>query len=151
MSNIIRSVEDSPLIQVPQSPPQIKTKRYITKSICYHAAHMANEINAKAISTLTNSGYTAFQISAWRPSAHILVFTSNTRIMTQLSLLWGVRCFYYDKFVSTDETIEDVNDIACRKGYVDFGDMVISLAAMPIQDKGMVNTLRVTEITSCSL
>lgn len=151
MSNIIRSVEDSPLIQVPQAPPQIKTKRYITKAICYHAAHMANEINAKAISTLTNSGYTAFQISAWRPSAHILVFTSNTRIMTQLSLLWGVRCFYYDKFVSTDTTIEDVNDIACRKGYVDFGDMVISLAAMPIQEKGMVNTLRVTEITSCSL
>ena len=75
MANIIGSVEDSDLIKVPQSPPHIKTKRYITKSICYHAAHMANDINAKAISTLTNSGYTAFQISAWRPSAHILVFT----------------------------------------------------------------------------
>ncbi|WP_040279482.1 pyruvate kinase [Psychroserpens damuponensis] len=151
MSNIIRSVEDSDLIKVPQSPPHIKTKRYITKSICYHAAHMANDINAKAISTLTNSGYTAFQISAWRPSAHILVFTSNKRILTQLSMLWGVEAFYYDKFVSTDETIEDVNAIACKKGYISVGDMLISLAAMPIQEKGMVNTLRVTEITSCSL
>ncbi len=150
MANIVKSVEDSPLIQVPQSPPHIRTKRYITKSICYHAAHMANEINAKAISTLTNSGYTAFQISAWRPSAHILVFTSNKRILTQLNLLWGVKAFYYDKFVSTDETIEDVNAIACQKGYLEPGDMLISLAAMPIQDKGMVNTLRVTEITSCS-
>lgn len=150
MSNIIRSVEDSHLIEVPQSPPHIRTKRYITKSVCYHAANMANEINAKAISTLTNSGYTAFQISAWRPSAHILVFTSNKRILTQLSLLWGVKAFYYDKFVSTDETIEDVNAIACKKGYLEVGDMLISLAAMPIQDKGMVNTLRVTEITSCS-
>ena len=111
---------------------------------------MANEINAKAISTLTNSGYTAFQISAWRPSAHILVFTSNKRILTQLSLLWGVKSFYYDKFVSTDETIEDVNEIACKKGYADVGDMIISLAAMPIQEKGMVNTLRVTEIKTCS-
>lgn len=150
MASIIKSVEDSNLIQVPQSPPHIRTKRYITKSICYHAANMANEINAKAISTLTNSGYTAFQISAWRPSAHILVFTSNKRILTQLSLLWGVEAFYYDKFVSTDETIEDVNAIACKKGYLDVGDMLISLAAMPIQDKGMVNTLRVTEITTCS-
>ena len=150
MSNIIKSVEDSHLIQVPQAPPHIRTKRYITKSVCYHAAHMANEISAKAISTLTNSGYTAFQISAWRPSAHILVFTSNQRILTQLSLLWGVNAFYYDKFVSTDETIEDVNAIACQKGYIDVGDMLISLAAMPIQEKGMVNTLRVTEITSCS-
>ncbi|NAS31145.1 pyruvate kinase [Flavobacteriaceae bacterium R38] len=150
MSSIIESVEHSSLIKVPQEPPHIRTKRYITKSVCYHAALMANEIKAKAISTLTNSGYTAFQISAWRPSAHILVFTSNKRILSQLSLLWGVKAFYYDKFVSTDETIEDVNKIACEKGFLDVGDMLISLAAMPIQDKGMVNTLRITEIESCS-
>ncbi len=149
MSSILLSVEGSTLINVPQTPPHIKTKRYITKSVCYHAALMANEIQAKAISTLTNSGYTAFQISAWRPSAHILVFTSNRRILTQLNLLWGVKAFYYDKFVSTDETIEDVNNIACKKGFLDVGDMLISLAAMPIKAKGMVNTLRVTEIESC--
>ena len=150
MSSILKSVEASSLISVPQNPPHIKTKRYITKSVCYHAALMANEIQAKAISTLTNSGYTAFQISAWRPSTHILVFTSNRRILNQLSLLWGVKAFYYDRYVSTDETIEDVNKIACKKGFLEAGDMLISLAAMPIKDKGMVNTLRVTEIDSCN-
>lgn len=150
MTSILKSVEGSDLIKVPQEPPHIRTNRYITKSICYHAASMANEIKAKAISTLTNSGYTAFQISAWRPSAHILVFTSNKRILTQLNLLWGVKAFYYDKYVSTDETIEDVNAIACKKGFLDVGDMLISLAAMPIKEKGMVNTLRVTEIESCN-
>ncbi|MET7028613.1 pyruvate kinase [Sediminicola luteus] len=146
MTSILKSVEGSNLIKVPQDPPQIRTKRYITKSICYHASLMANEIKAKAISTLTNSGYTAFQISAWRPSAHILVFTSNKRILTQLNLLWGVKAFYYDKYVSTDETIEDVNRLAVEKGFLEPGDMLISLAAMPIKDKGMVNTLRVSEI-----
>ena len=150
MTSILKSVEGSSLINVPQNPPHIRTKRYITKSVCYHAALMANEIQAKAISTLTNSGYTAFQISAWRPSAHILVFTSNRRILNQLNLLWGVKAFYYDRYVSTDETIEDVNQIACKKGFLDVGDMLISLAAMPIKDKGMVNTLRVTEIETCS-
>ena len=146
MSDIIKCVEDSDLIHVPQMHPHIKTKRYITKSICYHAAHMANQINARGISTLTNSGYTAFQISAWRPKAHILVYSSNKRIISQLNLLWGVRAFYYDKFVSTDETLEDVNKMALEKGYLEPGDMVISLAAMPIHEKGMVNTLRVTEV-----
>ncbi|MDT0620333.1 pyruvate kinase [Croceitalea vernalis] len=146
MTSILSSVEGSSLINVPQTPPHIKTRRYITKSVCYHAALMANEIQAKAISTLTNSGYTAFQISAWRPSAHILVFTSNRRILTQLNLLWGVKAFYYDKYVSTDETIEDVNQIAFKKGFLQNGDMLISLAAMPMKEKGMVNTLRVTEI-----
>ncbi|MBP2831187.1 pyruvate kinase [Aquimarina sp. U1-2] len=146
MTKIIRSVENSDLIAVPQNPPHIRTNRFITKSICYHAAHMANDIDAKAICTLTNSGYTAFQISAWRPSAHILVFTSNKRILAQLSLLWGVKAFFYDKFVSTDETVEDINSIAANKGFVTQGDMLINLAAMPITAKGMVNTLRVSQI-----
>jgi pyruvate kinase len=146
MTQIIEAVEDSPLILVPQNPPHVRTKRFITKSICYHAAIMANEIKAKAISTLTNSGYTAFQISAWRPKAHILVYTSNRRILTQLSLLWGVNAFFYDKFVSTDDTVGDVNEIAKEKEYVKKGDMLINLAAMPVADKGMVNTLRVSEI-----
>lgn len=146
MSQIIEAVEDSPLIQVPQTPPNVRTKRFITKSICYHAALMANEIKAKAISTLTNSGYTAFQISAWRPQTHVLVYTSNKRILTQLNLLWGVNAFYYDKFVSTDDTVEDINQIAKEKGFVQKGDMLINLAAMPVVDKGMVNTLRISEI-----
>ncbi len=146
MTSILKNVEDSELIQVPQDPPHIRTKRYITKAICYHAAHMANEISAKAISTLTNSGYTAFQISAWRPQAHILVFTSNKRILTQLNLLWGVKAIFYDKYVSTDETVEDVNQMAFDMGFVKKGDMLINLAAMPIVEKGMVNTLRVSEV-----
>ncbi len=146
MTQIILAVEDSPLINVPQNPPHVRTKRFITKSICYHAATMANEIQAKAISTLTNSGYTAFQISAWRPKAHVLVYTSNIRILTQLNLLWGVNAFFYDKFVSTDDTVEDINRIAKENGFVKKGDMLINLAAMPVVDKGMVNTMRISEI-----
>ena len=146
MSSIIKTVEDSPLIKVPQSPPSVRSKRYITKSICYHAANMANEIDATAICTLTNSGYTAFQISAWRPNANILVFTSNHLILTQLNLLWGVKAFYYDKFESTDKTVEQVNDMALKNNFVEKGDMLINLAAMPVNKKGMVNTLRISMI-----
>jgi len=146
MAKILISVEDSKLITVPEEPPITRTNRYITKSICFHAAMMADEIEAKAICTLTNSGYTAFQISAWRPSAFILAFTSNKRILARLNLLWGVNAFYYDKFVSTDDTVEDVNQIAVENGYVLKGDYLVNLAAMPIANKGMVNTLRVSEI-----
>jgi len=146
MANICKQVENSELITVPYEPPHIRTNRYITKSVCFHAAKMANEIEARAICTLTNSGYTAFQISAWRPSAHILVYTSNKRILSRLNLLWGVKAFYYDKFVSTDETVIDVNRIAHEQGFVKKGDYLINLAAMPIVDKGMVNTLRVSQV-----
>jgi len=146
MRKIILSVEKSPLISVPQIPPHIKTVRFMTKSVCYHAAHMADEVEAKVISTFTNSGYTAFQISAWRPNSQILAFTSNKRILRQVNLLWGVKAIFYDKLESTDETIEEINQIAHNQGYVNKGDMVINLTSTPIIKKGMVNTLRLCEI-----
>ncbi|MGP1478999.1 MAG: pyruvate kinase [Capnocytophaga sp.] len=151
MARIIKSVEDSHLIQVPLITPFIRSLRYVTNTICFHAAKMANDTNAKVITSLTNSGYAAFRISSYRPNSHILIFTANKRILTQLSLLWGVTTFYYDRFVSTDELIEDINHIANEKGYVDMGDIMISLVSMPMQGKGMVNTLRVSEIDSCAV
>lgn len=146
MTEIIESVENSPLIKVPQAPPHIRTDRFISKAICHHAALMANDIDAAAISTLTNSGYTAFQISAWRPKAHVLVFSSERRILSKMSLLWGVKSFYYDRDVSTDDTVVDINNIAKEKGFLKASDHVINLTSMPVKEKGMVNTLRITEI-----
>lgn len=143
---IIESVEDSPRIHVTQKPPYIRTDRYVTKFICYNAALMANDVEATAIQTLTNSGYTAFQISAWRPHANILAYTSNKRILSRLNLLWGVTAFYYDKDKSTDETVTDLHNIALEKGCISKGDMVITLSSMPVREKGKVNTLRLSEI-----
>ena len=146
MTEVIKSVENSPLIKVPQNPPHIKTNRFITKAICHHAAQMANDTDATAISTLTNSGYTAFQISAWRPKSHVLAYTSERRILGKLNLLWGVKAFYYDKNLSTDDTVVDINRISKEKGFVQSGDLMIKLTSMPVEAKGMVNTLRVSEI-----
>lgn len=146
ISEIIMSVEKSPLIKVPYEPPHIRTNRFITKSICYHAALMSKDTNAAAICTLTNSGYTAFQISAWRPHSHILAFTTQKRILGKLNLLWGVKAFFYDENLSTDDTVIDINKIAKDKNYVTSGDIVINLTAMPVEERGMVNTLRVSEI-----
>ena len=146
IKNIIIGVEDSHLISVPRNLPSVKTDRIITKSICMNAAKIANDISASAICTLTHSGYTGWQISSWRPSSLVIVFTSNKKILTQLNLLWGVKCIYYNKFKSTDKTVEEVNQLALDCKYVKKGDFVINLAAMPIYEKGHVNTLRITKI-----
>tara|TARA_B100000579_G_scaffold56343_1_gene40107 strand:+ start:476 stop:1912 length:1437 start_codon:yes stop_codon:yes gene_type:complete len=146
ISKIITSVEYSDMISVPESPPKIKTNRYTTKFICYHAAQIANETKIAAITTLTHSGYTAFQVSSWRPHSNIIVFTSNKRIICRLNLLWGVKALYYDRSVSTDKTIEEINNIVNKKGFAKKGDMVINLASMPVKESGMVNTLKISEI-----
>ena len=146
MSSIIKAVEDSDLIKIPQPLSNKISKRFISDSICSNAANMANEIKAKAISTLTYSGYTAYQISAWRPNAHILVFSSNKKILTQLNLLWGVKAFYYNNFKSTDKTVEEINEIALNMGYIQKKDLMINLTSMPVKNRGMANTLRISVI-----
>ena len=146
IGDIIHGVEDSPLIKIPVDLPEIKSDRLITKSICRNAATIANEIGASAICTLTNSGYTGWQISSWRPSALVIVFTSNKKILTQMNLLWGVKGVYYNNFESTDKTVEEVNSLSLENKYIKKGDFVINLAAMPIYEKGQVNTLRITKI-----
>ena len=147
ISKIIGKVENSSLISLKHKhPTDYDSDRFITKSICYYAAKIANDTNAKAISTLTNSGYTAYQISSWRPRTHVLVFTSNKRILTQLNLLWGVKAFYYDGTESTDKTVEEINKIAFDHNYLQKDEKVINLTSMPIHEKGMVNTVRVSKI-----
>jgi pyruvate kinase len=147
ISRIIAKVENSSLIALKHKHPRdYDSERFITKSICYYAAKVANDTNAKAISTLTNSGYTAYQISSWRPKTHVLVFTSNKKILTQLNLLWGVKAFYYNGTESTDTTVEEINKIAVENNYLQKDDKVINLTSMPIDKKGMVNTLRISKI-----
>ncbi len=145
MRRIIESVENSPLISIPDETNFCVNERYISKTICHQAALMANTINAEVITTLTDSGYTAFQISSWRPKSNILVFSSNRRILAMLNLLWGVKGVFYDKFVSTDQTIEDINDLANQRGYLNEGDYAINITSMPVIKRGKANTIRITE------
>jgi len=145
MRRIIESVENSPLISIPNQAVFAVNERFISNTICHQASLMATTINAEVITTLTNSGYTAFQISSWRPKSHILVFSSNRRILAMLNLLWGVKGIYYDNFVSTDQTIEDINKLAHEKGYLNSGDYAINITSMPVKERGMANTMRITE------
>jgi len=146
MRNIIVSVENSELIDSPVNSVECINERYITKSICRQAANLADEIGAEAITTLTNSGYTAFQISSWRPRSNILAFSDNRRILAMLNLLWGVKAQFYDRMVSTDDTVQDLNEITLNRKYAKKGDFVINLTSMPVHEKGMVNTLRISQI-----
>jgi pyruvate kinase len=147
MREIIIGVEHSDLIDVPRSAPVMKDpERYISDAVCHQAAVMADNIKAKVISTLTYSGYTAFQISAWRPKSHILAFSPNKRVLAMLNLFWGVKARYYDNETSTHKTIKEINEIALERGVAKEGDLIINLNSTPVKEKGKVNTLRVTQI-----
>lgn len=147
MHKIIAHVEETSEIKVKQeNPPRYRNERFITDSICFNASKIADQIGATGILTLTHSGYTAFKLSSHRPRTHILVFTANRTILNTLSLLWGVRGFFYDKMTSTDETFQDITEIVKASGIVRKGDLVVKIASMPILQKGMTNTLKINQI-----
>ncbi|WP_353134168.1 pyruvate kinase [Pseudopedobacter sp.] len=146
MSNIITHVENT-------SYPYYKTKEldencptYMADAVCSSAVFLADKTKASGIIAMTSSGYTAFQISSQRPKANTYIFTSNRNLLNTLSLLWGVRGFFYDKFDSTDKTISEVNNILKAEKLIESGDVVINTASIPIQKKGKTNMIKVNII-----
>lgn len=146
VKKIIQNVESFEGIYNHDQLPQTDKRhdRFITDSICYNACKLAQRVDAQAIVTMTHSGYTAFKISSFRPKANIFVFTANHSILNTLSLLWGVRGFYYDKKVSTDHTIADIKYILRKEGMVSEGDLIINIASMPIDENGKSNMLKLS-------
>lgn len=146
MVDIILEVEKTQSIYNKEELPDPKNERFITDSICFNAARLAERANAKAIITMSFSGYTAYKISSQRPKAAIFVFTSNHEIISQLNLIWGVKTFYYNKHISTDHTIADIKYIMKSEGQLETGDLVINIASIPLEDMGGSNMLKLSYV-----
>jgi pyruvate kinase len=135
--------------------PQIHSKRpvaqrqastFLSDVICLNAAVVAEEIGAKGIVGFTVSGYTAFRVSSFRPKCPIFIFSDSHKALCSFSLVWGVECFFYDKFNTTDETVEDSAEILKSSGFVTKGDLIVNTGSMPIDKRLRTNMLKVTEI-----
>ena len=147
MASIVAHVESTFDVKpIMDNEPSIKNERYITKTICYNAAKIADQVGAAAILTLTFSGYTALKIAGHRPKTKIVVFTANRQIMNQMSLVWGVEAFYYDGMESTDQTFDDIKNILKENSVVEDNDLVVKIASMPIQEKGFTNMLKIAAV-----
>lgn len=120
---------------------------FIHDSIILAACKLAKDVGAKAIVSMTNSGYAAFKSSSHRPNCNIFVFTGNKSIINTMNLVWATRSYYYEKQESTDATIADVAMILKRDGHVKTGDIFISLASMPIQERNRTNMLKVNVVS----
>lgn len=146
MATIVREMETFEGIYHKEELPEKNQARFITDSICFNATRLARRVEAKAILTMSFSGYTGYKIASQRPNSDIFVFTSNREILTQLSLVWGVRALYYDKTVSTDHTIADIKYILKKQGLLHEGDIVINIASMPIEEHGNSNMLKLSYV-----
>ncbi len=146
IDRIIRRTEQEDEIYHKHLLPNKNSKTFLSDAICFNACTIASEVNAKAINGMTYSGYTAFMLASNRPKADIHIFTSNKNLMKTLGLVWGVDVFFYDKFVSTDESIDDIIQILKNANVVETNDIVVSTASMPITGRGRTNMVKISQI-----
>jgi len=147
MCKIIKKIEsDYEEMYSKEREPAKDIERFITDSICFTSCRLASRVEAKGIITMTHSGYTAYKISSQRPKAAVYVFSGNKKLLTQLSLVWGVKTFFYNKTVSTDHTIADIKYLLKKQGYVSEGDMIINTASIPIEESGKTNMMKMSVV-----
>jgi pyruvate kinase len=143
MVRTIGSVEKQGKIYYKFNESDSSASNYLTESLILTACKLAKDVNAKAIIGMTQWGYSAYRAASYRPDANIFAFTSNPDIINTMNLVWATRAYHYDKSASTDETIEDVENILKKDGHLKTGDIFIILASMPISARGRTNTIRV--------
>lgn len=144
MINIITEAEKHLDVEHLLPAPDPESPTFLSDAVCFNAARIAKDINAKAIVGMTTSGYTAFKVSSNRPPCVIYIFSDQVHNLATLALVWGVRTLVYEKFTTTDETISDVVKILSEKEYIQKGDVLINTGSMPIIKRYRTNMLKVT-------
>lgn len=144
MRDIISDIEKDRRAYYKGTRPDSSSPSFASDEVCFTAVRMSDHLKAKAIIAMTKSGYTGFKVASYRPEAGVFIFTDNEKMLNTLNLVWGVRGFHYDKFVSTDQTFDDVVDILREHNFVQPGDYVINCASMPLKKKQRTNTIKIS-------
>lgn len=146
MNKIIEEAETHYNFEGRRPKPSKRSRTFLSDVVCFNAGKTAEEVKAKAIIGMTSSGYTAFKVSSYRPNTDIYIFSDRMHMLSTLNLVWGVRCYYYDRFTTTDETIEDVALILKQGGRVKSGDLLINTGSMPLHRRHRTNMMKITMV-----
>jgi pyruvate kinase len=126
--------------------PQPHSPSLLSDALCYSACKIAKDINASALIGMTQSGYTAFMLSSYRPKAPLYIFSKERTLINQLSLSWGVRAFFYAEEEGLDEIFQDQLNILKERGFVSAGDIVVNTGSTPVQLHLPTNIIKVTKV-----
>jgi pyruvate kinase len=126
--------------------PQTHSPSFLSDAICYNACKLAKDVDSHALIGMTQSGYTGFMLSSYRPKSPLFIFTKEKSLVNQLTLSWGVRAFFYDEEESLDDIIFDQIEILKERGFLVSGDIVVSTGSTPVHLHLPTNTLKITKI-----
>jgi pyruvate kinase len=146
MRKIIGEVEKEEIIYNRNLIPHRHSPTFLSDALCYNACKMAEDLEANALVGMTQSGYTGFMLSSYRPRSPLFVFTKEKSLVNQLSLSWGVRAFYYNEEIGLDNIIKDQISILKDKGYLRTDDIVVNTGSTPVAEHLPTNTIKVSKV-----
>ncbi|MFT4060859.1 MAG: pyruvate kinase [Edaphocola sp.] len=146
MVNIVREVEKEDTVYNRNLVPQPHSPSFLSDALCYNASKMSEDLHADALIGMTQSGYTGFMLSSYRPRAPLYVFTKTQTLINQLSLSWGVEAFYYDGEEGIDQIITDQISLLKEKGLLKTGDVVVNTGSTPVTEHLPTNLMKVTKV-----
>ena len=146
MRNVVTSIEEKGFNYNREQHPDVTSDSYLSDAICYNACLMASQVGAKAIIGMTRSGYTAFKVASQRPRSDIFIFTDRPSLLAQLSLVWGVRGFFYESDAGANQTINELQELLKVKGLIHPNDIIVSLASMPFYEGGRTNMIKINKV-----
>lgn len=126
--------------------PQAHSPSFLSDAICYNACKLAGDTRSDALIGMTQSGYTGFMLSSYRPKSPLYIFTKERKLVNQLSLSWGVRAFYYAEENSLDDIIHDQIDILKERGFLKAGDVVVNTGSTPVHLHLPTNVIKITKV-----
>ncbi len=146
MQKIIDSTETDDFLFYHVHPPLLQDETFLPDSICFNAVRLAEQVGAAAIVSLTYSGYTAIKISSHRPRAPIYTFTMNQEMISRLSLVWGIRTFYFAECYNVNDYIDYTEDFLISHNLLKKGDLVVHVGSIPILERGKTNMMKLTRV-----
>jgi pyruvate kinase len=126
--------------------PQPHSPSFLSDAICYNACKLARDTQADALIGMTQSGYTGFMLSSYRPKSPLYIFSKEKTLINQLSLSWGVRAFHYAEEESIDDIVSDLTEILKQRGFLKKGDIVINTGSIPVNLHLPTNLLKISKV-----
>jgi pyruvate kinase len=126
--------------------PQPHSPSFLSDAICYNACKLAQDTQANALIGMTQSGYTGFMLSSYRPKSPLFIFSKEKTLINQLSLSWGVRAFHYAEEESMDEIVADLTEILKQRGFIKKGDVIINTGSIPVSEHLPTNLLKISKV-----
>ncbi|HRO43521.1 MAG TPA: pyruvate kinase [Flavipsychrobacter sp.] len=146
MVKIIEEVEKEEIVYNRNLVPQAHSPSFLSDALCYNACEIAKDINAHAVIGMTQSGYTGFMLSSFRPRSPLFIFTKTQSLVNQLSLSWGVQAFFYAEELDIDKIISDQIAILKDKGLLREGNITVSTGSLPVREHLATNMLKISVV-----